>query len=392
MKLAADKLDEERRLRKIYGKDWQRHSKLQPASRASSQAKNQTRDDRAMDDEKPTYVLTFWCLQLPLHTIELKLTFGAWRSRFDLEYADGDLESKVPFSLLRASATVRKAEEKAAHAEQQQRADEVSREEEKQHHIQLVKKKLQAAGNLFDDDWAALFEKCDTRGEGALDLADFIKALRNVCRLSAKMLPKVQIKEVRCFAQLGDALGRCAGVAGFSWLSRFVLAVSNQCDVACCLTRRTHQVFEAVDLDHGGDIDVEEFTEFLNDQEEDSDSDSALDSDNDTLGSATPFGSEVDLLSALGREKAEAAEAAKKQVIATHSTVAKGHQTQKQAPREREFHVGDEVEARYGGKKKWFKAVIIKVHPPKQRKPKSGALGMQRKLSAAQKQMLANSS
>lgn len=93
---------------------------------------------------------------------------------------------------------MRKAEEKAAQAAQQQRAEEMSREEEKQRHIQLVKKKLQAAGNLFDNDWVALFEKCDTRGEGALDLADFIKALRNVCRLSAKMLPKVQIKEVRC--------------------------------------------------------------------------------------------------------------------------------------------------------------------------------------------------
>lgn len=151
-----------------------------------------------------------------------------------------------------------------------------------------------------------------------------------------------------------------------------------------------------MDLDHGGDIDVEEFTEFLNDQEEaGSNSDSALDSDNDSLGSATPFGSEVDLLSALGREKAAAAvEAAKHQAIAAHShspTTAKEHQQQKQTPQDREFHVGDQVEARYGGKKKWFKAVIIKVHPPKRRKPKSGALGMHRKLSAAQKQMLANS-
>ena len=147
-----------------------------------------------------------------------------------------------------------------------------------------------------------------------------------------------------------------------------------------------------MDLDHGGDIDVEEFTEFLNDQEEDSDSDSALDSDNDTLGSATPFGSEVDLLSALGREKAAAVEAAKQQAIASHSPkTAKEHQ-QEQTSQHREFHVGDEVEARYGGKKKWFKAVIVKVHPPKRRKPKSGALGMHRKLSAAQKQMLANSS
>ena len=62
----------------------------------------------------------------------------------------------------------------------------------------MVKKKLQAAGNLFDNDWVALFEKCDTRDEGALDLPDFTRALRNVCRITAKMLPKAQIKMVRC--------------------------------------------------------------------------------------------------------------------------------------------------------------------------------------------------
>lgn len=61
LKLAADKLDEERRLRKIYGKDWQRHSKLQPASRVGGQAKNQAHADGALDDEKPTYVLLVFC-------------------------------------------------------------------------------------------------------------------------------------------------------------------------------------------------------------------------------------------------------------------------------------------------------------------------------------------
>lgn len=62
--------------------------------------------------------------------------------------------------------------------------------------IQMVKMKLRAAGNLFGNDWGALFEKCDTRNEGALDLPDFTKALRNVCRITPKMLPKYQIKTV----------------------------------------------------------------------------------------------------------------------------------------------------------------------------------------------------
>ena len=152
----------------------------------------------------------------------------------------------------------------------------------------------QAAGNLFDNDWVALFEKCDTRGEGALDLADFINALRNVCRLTAKMLPKVQIKEV----------------------------------------------FEAVDLDHGGDIDVEEFTKFLDDDGGGGGSDDDSDGDSDTLGTPSPFGSEVDLEAALRREEREQASAAAAagKKAASSSSVATTAAVQ--------FRVGDEVEAR----------------------------------------------
>ena len=83
-----------------------------------------------------------------------------------------------------------------------------------------------------------------------------------------------------------------------------------------------HQVFDAVDLDHGGDIDVEEFTEFL---EESNGDDSSTDGDSDddetaTIGSGTVTpalsrhasmaslsGSSPDILAMLAKEKKRAA-------------------------------------------------------------------------------------
>lgn len=40
LKLAAEQQDEERRLRKIYGNDWRRHSKLQPMRQSAKLNKN----------------------------------------------------------------------------------------------------------------------------------------------------------------------------------------------------------------------------------------------------------------------------------------------------------------------------------------------------------------
>lgn len=315
LKMAAEKLDEERRLRKIYGKDWQKHSKLQPVH-LRKRTKNAV-DAAELDAAKPTY---------------------------DLEYKDGDLEYNVPESLIRPLAAQVAQQQKLLASKLKAQEEAADKADADDSAIELVKKKLRAAGNLFDDDWAALFEKCDTRGEGALDLPDFTKALRNVCRLSAKMLPKVQIKKVCVFLFY----------AGYICVPPFWAKV--------CYP----QVFEAVDLDHGGDIDVEEFTAFLQEGGEigvrsDNDSD---DETYDTLASSINESKTQARDKKTKRHRKEAENAMQKALS---------------------FREGSEVEARFGGKKKWFRATVVKIHAPKQtlKKVKSA-----RSLSAAQKKVL----
>lgn len=62
LRLAAERLDEERRLRKIWGKDWQKHSKLQPIQKGRGGAAKNAMDARTRDDSNPTYDLE--CVEL----------------------------------------------------------------------------------------------------------------------------------------------------------------------------------------------------------------------------------------------------------------------------------------------------------------------------------------
>ena len=122
-------------------------------------------------------------------------------------------------------------------------------------------------------------------------------------------------------------------------------------------------------MDHGGDIDVEEFTEFLNGDENDNSADEAtIDSDdeNTSYGSSqtsptlSPKRSSANLKRTIEAQKKEKADI-------------------------RQYTVGMDVEARYGGRKKWFKAVVVQVHAATKAK---GKRKKARVLSAAQKKLL----
>ena len=89
-------------------------------------------------------------------------------------------------------------------------------------------------------------------------------------------------------------------------------------------------------MDHGGDIDVEEFTDFLNGNDSGTEADNSDDSDDESR-STSP--------------KDPASSPKQDAVVAW-----------------RQFKEGEAVEARYGGKRKWFRAVIVKIHKPKLKK------------------------